>query len=505
MDERTALLNYRLTDVSNIPKLDKNDVFPNKKAPTTSFFNYNSAGMSGFQVPPIVSEPIPQIQRSRMSTLSHIFNKSNNMGIGYPPPSRAEGSIFSSSFPHSYNLKRTKTLASTYLKTEGLGSQYTKVRKSIVKNKSEHLEELRKEKNEDLKELFKHIRASTEEIKIVEDFKSGLLSIIKKSRKNKDDLVKKLVSISILINVMIAGTQMYAAFTSNSLSLFATMCDSFMDFLSSGLLLLAGWVADNPNNIGLDISGKSKVETLAIMIFSTVMGVFSSFLIFNSIESLIGEESLSNISLSSALCILFVITCKISFYFVCRNYKDNMSARVLMIDSRNDFFVNSFGLMTALSGRYLKWWIDPLGCLCAAIIILRQWILEAVGMVSTIFKFFFFYLGLLEQKKKARMIVGVCADPEMIQLLTFAAITHDPRITHIDDVRAYYSGTKMMVEVTLVMDPRTPLIISQFVSSSLEEKLEKIPDVQRAIVYIVYKVYGYGSLGSEYDIDIVIN
>ncbi|PVZ99495.1 hypothetical protein BB558_004509 [Smittium angustum] len=279
--------------------------------------------------------------------------------------------------------------------------------------------------------------------------------------------VKSLVIASVYINILISMTQAYAAFTSNSLSLFATMCDSFMDLMSSGILLLANRLNENQGKMDMHSSGKSKIETLAVIIFSTVMGMLSTFLIFNSVEALLGEERRSNMSITNSLCILFAIACKMIFYFRCKKHQDNQSAKVLMMDSRNDFFVNSFGLTMALIGKHLLWWIDPLGCLLAALLIMKTWALEAV--------------------EKAQKIAGICADPEMIKLITFTAITHDPRITYIDDVRAYYQGIKLEVEVNIIMEPETPLIVIQKVSSTLAQKLERIPEVERVIVNVDYK------------------
>ncbi|PVU95146.1 hypothetical protein BB561_002035 [Smittium simulii] len=139
--------------------------------------------------------------------------------------------------------------------------------------------------------------------------------------------------------------------------------------------------------------------------------------------------------------------------------------------------------MMALVGKHIIWWMDPLGCLCASVIILRLWIREAV--------------------EKAGMIAGICADPEMIQLISYTALTHDPRITHLDDVKAYYSGTKMMVEITVIMNPGTPLIVIHNVTNTLTEKLEKIPEVERVIVNVEYKIYS--ETGQEMDINIIIN
>jgi divalent metal cation (Fe/Co/Zn/Cd) transporter len=62
--------------------------------------------------------------------------------------------------------------------------------------------------------------------------------------------IKKLkiaVNGSVIVNVVLFGLQLYAAISSGSLSLFATMADSFMDLLSNSILLFAGKAANVKN------------------------------------------------------------------------------------------------------------------------------------------------------------------------------------------------------------------------------------------------------------------
>lgn len=52
---------------------------------------------------------------------------------------------------------------------------------------------------------------------------------------------------SMAVNIILFGLQLYAAISSGSLSLFATMADSFMDLLSNSILLFAGRAANVKN------------------------------------------------------------------------------------------------------------------------------------------------------------------------------------------------------------------------------------------------------------------
>ena len=66
-------------------------------------------------------------------------------------------------------------------------------------------------------------------------------------------------------------------------------------------------------------------------------------------------------------------------YIYCRALS-SPTGITLAQDHRNDIILNSFGLAMALMGHYIRWWIDPLGGLFIAALILRSWSSTAVGM-----------------------------------------------------------------------------------------------------------------------------
>lgn len=66
-------------------------------------------------------------------------------------------------------------------------------------------------------------------------------------------------------------------------------------------------------------------------------------------------------------------------------------------------------------------------------------------------------------------------------------MTHDESITHIDTVRAYHSGPRLIVEVDVVMPPEISLQKSHDVAEELQSKLESLPGVERAYVHVDYE------------------
>lgn len=131
--------------------------------------------------------------------------------------------------------------------------------------------------------------------------------------------------------------------------------------------------------------------------------------------------------------------------------------------------VNSFGLTLSIIGNRVAWFVDPIGAILIALLILFSWVSNAFEQVW--------------------LLVGKSAPRDFISKLIYLAMTHDSRILKVDTVsgrrdswhnaladntqcRAYHSGQRYYVEVDIIMDTDTPLKVSHDVSQSLQRKFE---------------------------------
>lgn len=67
------------------------------------------------------------------------------------------------------------------------------------------------------------------------------------------------------------------------------------------------------------------------------------------------------------------------------------------------------------------------------------------------------------------------------------AMTHSPHIISLDTVRAWHSGPRIVVEVDIVLDPEQSLRETHDIAEDLQNKLESLPDVERAYVHCDYE------------------
>ncbi|KAK2747751.1 hypothetical protein FQN57_001781 [Myotisia sp. PD_48] len=270
-------------------------------------------------------------------------------------------------------------------------------------------------------------------------------------------------------NIVLAILQLYAAIASGSLSLFTTMADSVFDPLSNLTLLLCHKAVQRVDPRKFP-AGKARIETAGNIFFCFMMTAVSFILISFSIKELVegSTSETTSFHFQSVIAVSIAFATKLSLFLYCWALRNQYSqVRILWEDHRNDLFINGFGILTSVGGSKLRWWIDPMGALILSVLISGLWLKTAYS--------------------EFQLLIGVTADTQMQQLITYISMTHSPMITAIDTVRAYTSGPRLVVEVDIVMDRSETLRATHDVAEELQTKLESLPNVERAYVHVDYE------------------
>jgi len=119
--------------------------------------------------------------------------------------------------------------------------------------------------------------------------------------------------------------------------------------------------------------------------------------------------------------------------------------------------------MSAL-GSKVSWFLDPLGAILIALVVIVSWCRTIYGQFE--------------------LLAGKSASHEFLQLIIYNAMTFSADIEKVDTVRAYHSGPEYFVEVDIVMPAETPLWKAHDISQQLQDKIEALPDVERAFVHV---------------------
>ncbi|KAJ8586486.1 CDF manganese transporter [Rhizopogon salebrosus TDB-379] len=269
---------------------------------------------------------------------------------------------------------------------------------------------------------------------------------------------------SLFANFILCVLQLYAAVSSVSLSLIATGIDATFDFGSNIVLY---WI--HKKAMQMDVNkwpvGGARLETIGNIIYGTLMASVNLVVIVESVRALMSQEKDTGFHLQAILAVAAAVGVKFALFLYCYTLRSKSSqVEVLWEDHRNDLFINGFGILMSAGGSRLRWWLDPTGA-----ILIGGGVIIAWG--HTIYEQFGF-------------LAGKSAPHEFLQLIIYKAMTFSGEIEKIDTVRAYHSGPDYVVEVDIVMDATTPLWKAHDISQQLQDKIEVLPNVERAFVHV---------------------
>ena len=275
---------------------------------------------------------------------------------------------------------------------------------------------------------------------------------------------------SFAANIILAVLQLYGAISSSSLSLFTTMADAIFDPMSNVTLIVCNRAVKRVDARRFP-AGKARIETAGNIVFCFLMTAVSFILIAFSIRELVtttNSGQTKNFHIPSIVAVCIAFTTKLCLFLYCWALRNTYSqVRILWEDHRNDLFINGFGILTSVGGSKLRWWIDPAGAIVLSVLISVLWLHTAYS--------------------EFQLLIGITADTDMQQLITYVSMTHSEKVKQIDTVRAWHSGPRLVVEVDVVMDPEESLRVSHDVAEELQMKLESLPDVERAYVHVDFE------------------
>lgn len=192
-------------------------------------------------------------------------------------------------------------------------------------------------------------------------------------------------------------------------------------------------------------------------------------MLIQAVEQLVTDDPTEKMS-SSQLVWLYVImifatVVKLALWFYCRS-SGNKIVRAYAKDHYFDVVTNVVGLVAAVLANRFYWWLDPAGAILLAVYTIVNW----SGTVM----------------ENAVSLVGQSAPPEFLQKLTYLVIMH-PEVKRIDTVRAYTFGVLYFVEVDIELPEEIPLKEAHAIGETLQIKIEKLPEVERAFVHLDFE------------------
>ncbi|XVE78791.1 hypothetical protein DITRI_Ditri14bG0006400 [Diplodiscus trichospermus] len=279
---------------------------------------------------------------------------------------------------------------------------------------------------------------------------------------------ERAMNISNFANILLLAFKLYATIKSGSIAIAASTLDSLLDLMAGGILWLTHLSMKNTNIYKYPI-GKLRIQPVGIIIFAAVMATLGFQVLVQAMEQLIedkpSEEMSSNQLVWMLTIMLSATVVKLALWLYCKS-SSNKIVRAFAKDHYFDVVTNVVGLLAAVLGDKFYWWIDPAGAIALAIYTIANW----SGTVL----------------ENAVSLVGQSASPEFLQKLTYLVIRH-PQVKRIDTVRAYTFGVLYFVEVDIELPEDLPLKEAHTIGETLQIKIEKLPEVERAFVHLDFE------------------
>lgn len=279
---------------------------------------------------------------------------------------------------------------------------------------------------------------------------------------------ERAMKISNYANLVLLAFKIYVTIRSGSLAIAASTLDSLLDLLAGGILWFTHLSMKSINIYKYPI-GKLRVQPVGIIIFAAVMATLGFQVLIQAVEQLIKNEGTDKMTAEQFIWLCMVMgtatVVKFALFLYCRS-SGNEIVRAYAKDHYFDVVTNVVGLLAAILGDLFYWWIDPTGAIALAVYTIVNW----SGTVI----------------ENAVSLVGQTAPPEVLQKLTYLVIRH-PQVKRIDTVRAYTFGVLYFVEVDIELPEEIPLKKAHTIGETLQDKIEKLPEVERAFVHLDYE------------------
>ncbi|KAI9156480.1 hypothetical protein LWI28_007386 [Acer negundo] len=277
------------------------------------------------------------------------------------------------------------------------------------------------------------------------------------------------IRISNIANMVLFAAKVYASVRSGSLAIIASTLDSLLDLLSGFILWFTAFSMQTPNPYKYPI-GKKRMQPLGILVFASVMATLGLQIILESARTMVSEDSDFDLNKEQEVWVvgimLSVTLVKLLLVVYCRAFTNEI-VKAYAQDHFFDVITNLIGLIAVLLAKYIDDWMDPVGAIILALYTIRTWSMTVLENVNS--------------------LVGRTATPDFLQKLTYLCWNHHKAIRHIDTVRAYTFGSHYFVEVDIVLPANMALQEAHDIGESLQEKLELLPEIERAFVHLDYE------------------
>ncbi len=270
--------------------------------------------------------------------------------------------------------------------------------------------------------------------------------------------------LSVATYCLLAAAKLTVGWLSGSQAIAADAINNATDVLGSAAVLLGVKIAQRPAD-DEHRYGHERAEGVASLVVATIMGLASLEVGRGAVLALISPERGAPaawslwVALGSAAILLAVYTYNLRL----ARHTGSKALEAAAYDHLSDFFI-SVGAAAGILGSQVGWrWADPLaGLLVAALIARTAW---SIG------------------SEAAHMLMDGFADRARIAALE-EVVLGVQGVTGVQSLRARLMGSRVHVDVTVLVPSQMSIVEAHAVADRVEEALIRLSDVREVHVHV---------------------
>lgn len=281
---------------------------------------------------------------------------------------------------------------------------------------------------------------------------------------NRYDMTKKVGIMGILGNLFLLIIKGIIGFVSHSQAMIADAANSAGDIFASLMTFIGNKIASEPDDETHNF-GHGKAEYIFSLFISISMVVVSSKLLYDSILSLINQETFIFSWFLVAVCIATIVVKLSLFIYTYRMSKkyNNILLEANMKDHRNDCIVTTFTLISILLSLLNIYWFD--------------------GVVGIGISLWICYTGVKIFLESYNVLMDISIDSETEKMICNLAHSYKD-IKKIDEISSTPVGYQYIIVITIYVDGSMTTYDSHHLADSLEKDITSLEKIYKTIIHV---------------------
>lgn len=265
-------------------------------------------------------------------------------------------------------------------------------------------------------------------------------------------------------NIFLLIIKAIIGFTSNSQAMIADAANSAGDIFASLMTFIGNRIASEPNDHSHNF-GHGKAEYIFSLFISISMIVVAAKLLFDSVTSLVYNETFTFSWFLVVVCIATILVKLLLYIYtnaLSKKYK-NILLEANTKDHRNDCIVTTFTLISILLSLFNIYWFD--------------------GVVGIGISIWICYTGVKIFIESYNVLMDISIDNETEKLILDLAHSYAD-IKKIDDISSSPVGYKYIIVVTIYVDGNMSTFKSHELADNLEKDITNLDKIYKTIVHV---------------------